>query len=96
MTWLGGTPPIGYRPDGRSLAIVDDEAAVVRRVYALYLELGSVSRLHAHLLQERIHQPARTSLTGRTFGGGSFHRAQLYRMLNNPLYIGLICHGEQR
>ncbi|WP_353216383.1 recombinase family protein [Sandarakinorhabdus sp.] len=94
--WMGGTPPIGYRPDGRSLAIVEDEAALVRRVYALYLELGIVSDLQAHLLRERIEQPVRISLTGRTYGGGPFNRAQLYRMLNNPLYIGLICHGAQR
>lgn len=24
--WMGGTPPLGYRPDGRSLAIVESEA----------------------------------------------------------------------
>ncbi len=94
--WMGGTPPVGYRPDGRSLAIVEDEAALVRRVYALYLELGSASDLYVRLLRERIEQPVRISLTGRTYGGGPFNRAQLYRMLNNPLYIGLICHGEHR
>ena len=26
--WMGGTPPIGYRPDGRSLAIVDRKSVV--------------------------------------------------------------------
>ena len=65
-------------------------------IYALYLELGSVSDLHVRLLRERIEQPVRISLTGRTYGGGPFNRAQLYRMLNNPLYIGLICHNEKR
>ena len=39
--WMGGIPPLGYRPDGRSLAI-DDHAALVRQIYARYIELGTV------------------------------------------------------
>ena len=29
--WMGGTPPIGYKPDGRSLAIVEDDAGSCAR-----------------------------------------------------------------
>ena len=93
--WMGGTPPIGYRPDGRSLAIVEEEADLVRQLFQRYLDLGSVRALHEALLSEHIHQPRRTSTTGRTFGGGPFQRGQLYRMLGNPLYRGLIRHRSQ-
>jgi DNA invertase Pin-like site-specific DNA recombinase len=93
--WMGGTPPIGYRPDRRSLAIVEDEADLVRQLFQRYLDLGSVRALHNALLAEHLHQPCRTSATGRQFGGRPFQRGQLYRMLGNPLYRGLIRHRSQ-
>ena len=40
--WMGGTPPLGYEPDGRSLKIVESQAAIVREIYARYLQLGNV------------------------------------------------------
>jgi len=93
--WMGGTPPIGYRPDGRSLAIVEEDAATVRHIFQRYLELGTVRALHDDLIRERIRQPKRTTTTGRTFGGTSFGRGQLYNLLNNPLYVGRIRHGSK-
>ena len=93
--WMGGTPPIGYRPDGRSLAIVEEDAAIVRHIFDRYLELGTVRALHDELLRERIRQPRRATTAGRTFGGTSFGRGQLYNLLNNPLYTGRIRHGSK-
>lgn len=93
--WMGGTPPIGFRPDGRSLAIVEDDAATVRHIFQRYLELGTVRALHDDLIRERIRQPRRTTTAGRTFGGASFGRGQLYNLLKNPLYIGRIRHGSK-
>src|SRR5690606_16475704 len=52
--WMGGTPPLGYRPDGRSLAIVDEHAALVRGVFARYLRLGNVRLLSEELAAEGI------------------------------------------
>ena len=40
--WMGGTVPLGYEADGRSLKIVEEEAETVRRLYQLYIDLGSV------------------------------------------------------
>jgi DNA invertase Pin-like site-specific DNA recombinase len=93
--WMGGTPPIGYRPDGRSLAIVEEDAATVRHIFERYLALGTVRALHDELIQQGIRQPRRTTTAGRTFGGTSFGRAQLYNLLKNPLYIGKIRHGSK-
>jgi site-specific DNA recombinase len=39
--WMGGTPPLGYRPDGRSLAIVEEHAERVRLIFKLYLSLAT-------------------------------------------------------
>src|SRR5213076_2959297 len=40
--WMGGTPPIGYKPDGRSLAVVEEHAAFVRQLFELYVQAGTV------------------------------------------------------
>src|SRR5205085_9855396 len=40
--WMGGNPPLGYDLRDRTLVINPDEADTVRRLFALYLELGGV------------------------------------------------------
>ncbi len=40
--WMGGPVPLGYEPDGRSLKVVEEDAETVRRIYDLYLQLGSI------------------------------------------------------
>ena len=91
--WMGGTPPIGYRPDGRSLAIIEEEATLVRHIFHRYAELGNVRLLAQELEDAGICSPVRGSATGRIFGGRPFSRGHLYRILSNPSYIARIDHG---
>ena len=91
--WMGGTPPIGYRADGRSLAVVDEHASAVRRIFELYLQLGRVSAVTEQLEAEGLRTPQRTSANDRTYGGSPFTRGQVYRILANETYIGRIEHG---
>ena len=91
--WMGGTPPIGYRPDGRSLAIVEADAAVVRHVFSRYAKLANVRLLAEELDQQGIRSPSRNASTGRAFGDRPFSRGQLYKILSNPTYIARIDHG---
>ncbi|MGC4025223.1 MAG: recombinase family protein [Mesorhizobium sp.] len=90
--WMGGTPPLGYRPDGRTLAIVDEDAELVRMIFGLYLYLGNVRLLQNELIQRNIVKPVRASKAGRSFGGTAFVRGELYAILSNPIYIGRIRH----
>ena len=91
--WMGGTPPIGYAPDGRSLAIVDEHAALVRDVFARYLALGNVRRVAEALHAEGIRSPVRImAKSGKSFGGLPLSRGQIYSMLKCPTYIGEIHH----
>ena len=90
--WMGGTPPIGYAADGRTLAIVANHAALVRGLFARYLALGSVRRLADELRQQRVSVPARTTIAGNPLGGGVFTRGQLYHLLKNVIYTGQIGH----
>ena len=94
--WMGGTPPLGYRPDGRTLAIVEEQAALVREIFALYLQLGNVRLVTGQLLRQGGRSPIRTRANGTTFGGCHFTRGQLYAMLRNPIYVGEIAHGAKR
>ncbi len=90
--WMGGIPPLGYAPNGRSLSIVEEHAVLIRDLFARHLRLGSVPRLEAELLAERITVPKRTTTTGKPLGGGRFTRGQLYLILKNVIYTGRIAH----
>lgn len=90
--WMGGNPPLGYRPDGRSLAIVETHAKVVREIFARYITIGNVRLVTAQLEEQGILTPERTASTGRIIGGRPFTRGQIYRLLTNPIYIGEIHH----
>ena len=93
--WMGGTPPIGYRPDGRSLAIVESEAETVRLIYRRYLELGTVRQVETWLKAEGITTPARVRGSGATYGGRPFSRGHLYSILRSPIYAGDIPHKDK-
>ncbi|RZA23254.1 MAG: recombinase family protein, partial [Proteobacteria bacterium] len=93
--WMGGNPPLGYRPDGRTLAIVEDHATIVRDIYARYRRLGNVRLVADALIGDGVTTPARIKGNGKAFGGGIFSRGQLYTMLKNPIYVGDIPHREK-
>ncbi|WP_338466253.1 recombinase family protein [Novosphingobium sp. ZN18A2] len=90
--WMGGIPPLGYEPDGRSLKIVEDHAALIRDIHARYRKLGAVRLVADQLVDEAIRKPLRNTAAGKTYGGGWFSRGQLYAILRNPIYAGYIAH----
>ena len=93
--WMGGTPPLGYAPDGRSLVVVEAHAALVRHLYARYLALGSVRGLADELRSAATSVPCRTTIGGKPIGGGMFSRGQLYQILKNVAYVGRIGHKDK-
>lgn len=92
--WMGGIPPLGYRPDGRSLAIVENHAELVRTIFRRYLDLGNVRLLAQALAREGIGAPLRTTTSGRMIGGRPFSRGQLYLMLKCRTFLGEVQHRE--
>jgi DNA invertase Pin-like site-specific DNA recombinase len=93
--WMGGTPPLGYEPNGRTLGIVDDHAEIVREIYRRYRELGNVRLVAEQLVCDGIRSPDRTSGAGRRFGDRQFTRGHIYHILKNPIYVGDIEHRGQ-
>jgi DNA invertase Pin-like site-specific DNA recombinase len=91
--WMGGTPPLGYEPDGRSLKIVEPHAALVRDIFQRYLKLGNVRHVAEELKRDDVLAPLRQTTTGRAFGGVLLGRGQIYTMLKNEIFIGIIAHN---
>jgi site-specific DNA recombinase len=90
--WMGGVPPLGYAPDGRTLKIVPDHAAPIRDIYGRYLVLGNVRLVKEQLERDGLLAPRRITASGRALGGGPFSRGQLYTILKSPIYAGNIGH----
>ena len=88
--WMGGNVPFGYRAHERTLTIDEGEAALVREIFGLYLEVDGVQGLKAEVDRRGWVSPVRQ---GKRIGGGRpFTRGHLYRLLGNVIYIGQIGH----
>ena len=70
------------------------EAETVRKLFQLYLQIGSVRRLKEEIDRLGIVAKVRGQADGRLAGGKSFSRGHLYALLSNPLYIGKIRHRQ--
>ncbi|MEQ8441220.1 MAG: recombinase family protein [Alphaproteobacteria bacterium] len=93
--WMGGPVPLGYDVRDRKLLVNAEEAVTVRRIFDLYLELGSVRLLKRACDRQGIVSKVRHMQTGRVSGGVPIGRGNLYQMLSNPIYVGRIPHrGE--
>jgi DNA invertase Pin-like site-specific DNA recombinase len=93
--WMGGTVPVGYDVRDRRLVVNAREAGTVRRIFRLYLELGSVRRVRDELDRKSIVSKKRVSKAGASSGGLQFGRGALYQMLANPIYVGEIRHKQR-
>jgi len=99
--WMGGTVPFGYRVRERKLIVEDAEAAEVQKLFARYLELGSVPAV-ARELNDRTG-PAGSTLRlihndtgqGRRRTASRIGNGKLYYMLANPIYTGRVRHGAE-
>jgi len=83
--WNGGTPPYGYRSENRKLAVVPEEAEVVRRIFDVYKQTKSRTKVREEL-----------EIAGaKTRQGKPFSKGTIEVMLKNPVYAGkLFENGE--
>ena len=83
--WTGGPAAIGYKIENKKLIPEPNGTKTIRTIFEKYLELKSVPNLKYFLDENGI----------KTKNGKSFSRGNLYRILSNKLYIGLVSHkGE--
>jgi site-specific DNA recombinase len=93
--WMGGNVPLGYDARGRTLVINPAEAETVRRIFALYHDLGFVRRVKEEVDHLGLTTKCITAVNGTERGGNPFSRGHIYGLLSNPIYTGRIAHkGE--
>jgi len=93
--WVGGTLPLGYEMKDGKIAIVEEEAELVRLIFRRYLELGSVNELLRDLKERNVRTRTRRLSTGATRGGIPFGRGALYYVLSNHFYIGEVKYKNE-
>ena len=94
--WMGGNPPLGYDVGDRKLVVNEAEAATVRHIFGLYLEIKSVRELRKQLESRGRHQQAsRVMRDGSVTGDKPINRGALYHLLQNRIYLGEVVHKDQ-
>jgi DNA invertase Pin-like site-specific DNA recombinase len=93
--WVGGNLPLGYEMKDAKIAVVEEEAELVRSIFRRYLELGSVNELLRDLRERDIRTKCRLLSTGATRGGIPFGRGALYYLLSNRFYIGEVKYKDE-
>jgi site-specific DNA recombinase len=93
--WVGGNLPLGYQMKDGKIAIVEEEAELVRSIFRRYLELGGVNELVRDLRERNIRTRTKLLSTGTTRGGIPFGRGTLYYLLSNHFYIGEIKYKNE-
>jgi DNA invertase Pin-like site-specific DNA recombinase len=88
--WVGGPVPLGYATDGKKLLVMQAEAKIVRTIFALYLEVGSITVLAEILERKGIRTKVRPLANGETRGGMPFGVGALAHLLRNRFYVGEI------
>lgn len=93
--WMGGPPPLGYDCKDRKLVINEAEAETVRLMFDLFIAKRSVKRAVEHLQHIGARTKFRITGNGKHVGGNPFDVATVYKMLNNPIFLGKIRHKDE-
>ena len=95
--FCGGTLVLGYdlEPKTKRLIINEKEAELVRHIFKRYGELGSAKELAKELNSQGHHPKTWITRKGKIHHCGEFGTAHIYRMLSNPIYIGLVVHKDK-
>jgi len=82
--WIGGPVPIGYKIEEKKLIPDKEYIPTLETIFEKYIEFQSVCKLKNYLDENNIK-----SRTGRDFSKGN-----LYKILSNKTYIGMIKHKD--
>ncbi|MBR0831360.1 recombinase family protein [Bradyrhizobium manausense] len=80
--WMGGWTPLGYEVRDRKLFIHDGDAERVRAIFRRFVQLKSATLLARELV----------AANERNRYGHLLDKGVLYKILNNPVYIGDAVH----
>lgn len=80
--WVSGKAPIGYKKENSKLVVDPINLETVKLIFNKYLEIKSVNQLKQYLENHKVS----------TRSGKQFSRGNLYSILSNKTYIGLVSH----
>jgi site-specific DNA recombinase len=80
--WMGGNVPLGYEVKDRKLVVHAADAAIVRSIFERFVLTGSATVLARELRREEV----------RSKRGNLIDKGYVYKLLNNPVYIGMAVH----
>jgi DNA invertase Pin-like site-specific DNA recombinase len=80
--WMGGWAPLGYEVRDRKLIVNEVDAKLVRSIFQRFVKTGSATMLARELIAEDV----------RNKYGKLVDKGILYKMLSNPVYIGVAMH----
>jgi len=95
--WLGGRPLLGYDidKDAKKLVINQEEAKLIREIFALYLKGNSLLKVAKMLTEKGYRTKVTTSKKGKTFGGFKYGVTQIQSIITSVLYIGKVSYAGQ-
>jgi site-specific DNA recombinase len=90
--WAGGHPILGYDidPKGYRLVVNEEEAAMVRAIFDLYLEHEALLPVVQELERRGWTNKRYVNRAGKEKGGGAFTKTNLHRLLTNIVYTGKV------
>ena len=90
--WTGGPIPFGYTVKEKRLVVNDDEAVLVREIFALYLEQRSALAVARILNERHLSSKSDPADDGKC---RTWTKANVLRLIRTPVYAGDIrSHGE--
>jgi DNA invertase Pin-like site-specific DNA recombinase len=96
--YTGGPPVLGYDVDRerKRLVVNPEEAELVRHIFVRFLDTGCTTDLVGELNAQGYATKSWTTKQGVTRAGKPWNKGYVYRLLNNPLYLGEVSHKQER
>lgn len=90
--WMGGCPPLGYDIGDRNLVVNETEAALIRFIYTKFCETHSLADTTVAVNNAGYRTKYYVTRQGRKIGNKKFSTKSIQRLLQNPLYKGMVAH----
>jgi hypothetical protein len=96
--YTGGPPVLGYDVDRerKRLVVNPEEAELVRHIFTRFLDTGCITKLVEELNAQGSVTKSWTTKQGVIRAGKPWNKGYIYRLLNNPLYLGEVSHKQER
>ena len=93
--WTGGKPPLGYDVVDKKLVVNEDETERVRKIFQLYLQLGSLLSVVMELKDRGWTNKTWLTQKGHVHQGSDFDKNSVRLLLINPLFIGKMPYKDE-